>query len=119
MVHQDPPHHLGRQREEVRSILPIGVALADESKERLVDQGGGLKDVPRTLAPKSGRRPAAQLLVDDRDELAARGEIASAPCVEQSRHVVIGIVQLDLRISAILTLRVYPVKAFGPRQARR
>ena len=98
MIHQDAAHHLGRQREEVRSILPIGVSLADESKIRLVDQASGLKDVPGPFVPKSGRRPAAQLLVDDRDEFVPSGEIASAPRVEQSRHVVIGTIQTALTI---------------------
>ena len=97
MVHQDPAHHFGRQREEVRSILPIGVSLVDESKVGLVDESGRLQDVPRPLAPKSGRRPAAQFLMDDRYELVPRGEIASAPRVEQSRHVAIGTVQIALR----------------------
>jgi hypothetical protein len=98
MVHQDSAHHLGRQGEEVRSILPIGVTLVDESEVRLVDQGGRLQNVPGPFVSKSGRRPAAQLLVDDGDELVPRGEIASCPRMEQSRHVVIGTVQMVLRI---------------------
>jgi hypothetical protein len=55
-----------------------------------MDEGGGLKDVPGPFVPKPGGRPAAQLLVDDRDELVSRGEVAVAPRVEQSRHVVLG-----------------------------
>ena len=99
MLHQDAAHHLGSQSEEVRSILPVGVALADQPKIRLVDQGSGLKDVPGTLAPKPSRRPAAKLLVHYRDELVPRGEIASAPCVEQSGHVVVGTGQLVLSVA--------------------
>jgi hypothetical protein len=52
-----------------------------------------LKDVPGRFVPESGGRPAAQLLVDDRDEFVSRGDVAFAPCVKQSRHVVIGTVQ--------------------------
>jgi hypothetical protein len=82
------------------AILPIDVSLADESKVRLVYQGGRLQDVPLPLAPKSGRRPAAKLLLHHRNELVARGQIASAPRVEQSRHVAIGIVQMVLTFLA-------------------
>lgn len=80
----------------MRAILPIGVSLADESKVRLVYQGGRLQDVPLPLAPKSGRRPAAKLPLHHDNELVPRGEIASAPRVEQSRHVVIGTSQMVL-----------------------
>ena len=96
MVHQDPAHHLGRHREEVRSILPIRASLVDESKIGLVDQGGRLQNVSPWLAPKPGRRPASQFLVDDHHELIPRGEIASAPCVQKSRHVVVGTAQVVL-----------------------
>ena len=82
----------------MRSIPPIGVSLVDESKVRLVDQRGGLQDVPGPLVSKSGGRPATQLVVDDHDELVPRREIAQAPRVEQSRYVVIGTVQSDLTI---------------------
>ena len=88
VIYQDPAHHLGRQGEEMRSILPIGVPLVDESEVRLVDQRRRLQQVPRLFVPESGRRPAAQLLVDDGDERVTRGEIPSAPRVEQSRHIV-------------------------------
>ena len=96
MVHQDPTHHLGRHREEVRSTLPIRASLVDESKVGLVDQGGRLQDVSRLFAPKPGRRSASQFLVNDHHELIPRGEIASAPCVQKSRHVVVGTVQVVL-----------------------
>ena len=74
----------------MRPILPIGVALVDESQVCLVDQGGGLKDVPRWFVSKPGRRPPAQLLIDNRDQLVSRAEIAATPRVQQSRHIVVG-----------------------------
>jgi hypothetical protein len=97
MVHQDPPHHLEREAEEMRPVLPVGVSLVDESKVGLVDQGGRLQDVSLRLAPKSGRRPATPFEVDDRDEFVPRGEIASAPRVQESRHVGVGTAQVILR----------------------
>ena len=97
MVDEDPVHHLGRHGEEMRSIPPIGVSLVDESKVRLVNEGGGLKDMPRRFVPKSGRRPAAQFLVDHRDELVSCSEISATPRVQECRHVVVGTVQMILR----------------------
>ena len=44
--------------------------------------------------PKPGRRPPAQLLVDDRDQLVSRAEISATPRVQQSGHVVVGTVQI-------------------------
>ena len=94
MVNQDSPHHFGRQREEVRPILPIGVALADEPEIGLVHQSGGLKDMPRRFMSKSGCRPPAQFLIDDADQLVSRLEISASPRVQQSRHVVVRNVQI-------------------------
>jgi hypothetical protein len=81
LVNQDPAHHLGRQREEVRAILPISLTLVDQSQVRFVDQGRRLERVPWPLAPEAGCRPAAELLIDDRDQLVPSGEIAPAPRV--------------------------------------
>jgi hypothetical protein len=81
----------------MRAIPPIGVSLVDESKVRLVNEGGGLKDVPRRFVPKPVRRAAAQFLVDHRDELVSRSEISAAPRVQESSHVVVGTAQMVLR----------------------
>jgi hypothetical protein len=70
--------------------------LVDQSKIGLVDQGGRLQDVSRLLAPKPGRRPASQFLVDDHHEFIPRSEIASAPCVQKSRHIGVGTAQVVL-----------------------
>lgn len=117
MVHQDPPHHLGRDGEEVCSTLPIGLPLVDESKVRLVNQGSRLQDVSRSFVPKSRRRPSTQLLMHHHHELVPRGQIPSTPRVQECRHVVVGTDQRTLR-AAILTLGVPRVKAFGPRSGR-
>ena len=96
MVYEDATHHLRRNGEEVRSILPVGLSLADKSKVRLVHQGGRLQDVAWPLVAKSRRRPAAKLLVDHLNESVTRGDVAAAPGAEQSRYVVACIVQLLL-----------------------
>ena len=93
VVYQNPAHHLRGHREEVRSILPVRMA-ANKSKVRLVYEGGRLQDVPWPFMSQSGGRPAAKLLMDDRDELVARSEIAATPCTEQISNIVIRTVQL-------------------------
>ena len=100
MVHKDTTHHLRRHGVEMRAILPTGMSLPDESQVRLVHQSGWLQNVPLPLTPKSGRCPAPKLLLYHHNELVPRGKIPSAPRVEQSRYVVIGIVQMVLTFLA-------------------
>jgi hypothetical protein len=97
MVHEDTTHHFRRHREEVRSVLPVGQSLADKSKVRLVHEGGRLQDVPWSLLAKTGRRPAAKLLMDHLNKLITRNDVAATPGAKQSRHVAC-IVQLFLPI---------------------
>jgi hypothetical protein len=56
--------------------------------------------VPLPLAPKSGRCPAAKLLLYYQKQLVAGAKIASTPGLEQSCYVVIEIVQIVLRCLA-------------------
>ena len=72
--------------------------MVDEPKVGLMDEGGWLEDMSLTLAPKSGRRSAAQLLVDHFDEMVARNQVALAPGAKQGRHVVVGTVQMVLGV---------------------
>jgi hypothetical protein len=59
--------------------------LRREAAVGLVDEGGGLQGVAAALAAKIGGGAAAQLVVDQRDELVARGEIALAPRLQEAR----------------------------------
>ena len=45
VIDQDAPHHLRRQAEEVRPILPVDAILAGESDVGLVDERGRLQRV--------------------------------------------------------------------------
>ena len=73
------------------------VSLADQSKVRFVDERGRLQDVPRSLAPKSGRRPAAKLLVNHHYQLVTRGKLAVSPGVQQARDIAIRTAQALVR----------------------
>jgi hypothetical protein len=70
---QDPSHRLGGGREEVPPAIPVlFLLLADQPQVRLVDQGRGLERLPRRFPAKPLCRQFAQLLVDQRQELAGR-----------------------------------------------
>jgi hypothetical protein len=44
-VHQNAPHHLRRNREELRALLPLYFRHIHQSQIDFVDQGGGLQRV--------------------------------------------------------------------------
>jgi hypothetical protein len=47
-IHQDLPHQLGRDREEMRPVLPGGIGI-DQPQVSLIDKSGGLQGVARVL----------------------------------------------------------------------
>ena len=49
MVHQNPPHQLRGNREEVCAILPAHALVVDEAQVSFIDQGGCLQGVAGTL----------------------------------------------------------------------
>ena len=51
---------------------PVDPGLVDEAQVGLVDQRGGLEDVPRTLAAQVATRQRPQLVVDRPHELVRR-----------------------------------------------
>ena len=58
VIDEDAAHHLGRDAEEVRPVLPVDTVLACEPDVRLVDQRGGLERVVGPFPPQiaSARR---------------------------------------------------------------
>ena len=50
VVHENPPHHDGRQADELCAILPVHLPLVDQPEVRLVDECGGLERVVAPLA---------------------------------------------------------------------
>jgi len=88
VVDEDSSHHLRRDAKEVRAILPIDVPLIDEPNEHLVYKGGRLQRVVGTLVPKLAQGDAAELLIDDWQQLVERSSVAATPIAEQCRHVV-------------------------------
>ena len=60
---------------------------ADQPQIRLVHERGGLKRVTDTFASQIRGRPSAQLLIDQRHELVARGGVPAPPCLEEIAYV--------------------------------
>ena len=52
--------------------------IPDQSKIRLVDEGGGIKRVPRPLAGQAGGRKLAELGVDNRQQVGGGLAVAAA-----------------------------------------
>ena len=75
---QDAPHRLRCGREEVAAAVEAGrvLAPAEQAQVGLVDQGGGLDRLARSLAGHAGAREVAELLVDQREKPLRAGGIA-------------------------------------------
>jgi hypothetical protein len=85
VVDQDSAHHLCGHTEEVRSTPPIDTALIDQPQVSLVDQRGRLQRVSGSLAPKLARRDAAELRIDEWQQLIECTVVAATPITEQRR----------------------------------
>ena len=82
VVNQDPAHDLCRDAEEVRSILPVDMALVDEPEVDLVNERRRLQGVVRPLASKLPRGRAPKLCIHERQQLIERSPIAATPIAE-------------------------------------
>jgi hypothetical protein len=87
VIDQDAAHDLRRDTKEMRSILPIHLALIDEPDEHLVHKGSRLQGVVSPLAPKLAGRNASELRIDEWQQLVKRSPVAATPIAEQCRDV--------------------------------
>ena len=92
VIDQDVTHYLGGDREEVCAVLPFKSLLAGKFQIGFVDERGRLQGVTGTFVTHLALRDAAQLSVDEWQELYERRPIAFAPIGEQlgdflRRHV--------------------------------
>src|SRR5206468_1836149 len=75
---EDAAHRLGGGGEEVPAVGPVGRPVGvHQPDERLVDQGGRLERVAGLLAGEVGGCQAAQLVVNEREQLPLRGRVAA------------------------------------------
>jgi hypothetical protein len=87
VIDQDPAHDLRRNTKKMRSILPIDLALVDEPDVRLMNKGRRLQGVVGPLVPKLARGHAAELRIDEWQQLIERSPVAATPLAEQRRDV--------------------------------
>ena len=86
-VHQNAAHHLRRHRKELGSLAPFHVAHIHQSKIDLMDQRGGLKNVPLALVLHEAARHPMQFAVDPFRQPVQRFLIAVAPGSQQVRDL--------------------------------
>ncbi len=68
-IHQNPPHQLRADGEEMGAVLPVHLLAAQQFQVGLVDQCRGLQGVAGALPEHVAPREAPQFLVDQGDEL--------------------------------------------------
>ena len=84
MVNEDPAHRLGRNRKEMRAVLPVHALVIDQPHVGFVDERRCLKAVAGALAFHVAARQAAELLVHNRRQL---GERALVPSLQARRSM--------------------------------
>ena len=87
VVHQDSPHHLRRNREEVAAVLPVHVALAEQLHVGFVDHGRGLEAIGSPFAGQLPRGEQPQFLINDRNEPIECIAVAALPVLQQPRDI--------------------------------
>ena len=79
MVHQDPPHRLGGDAEKAVAIGGGQLALLQQPKVDLMNEGGGRERVIGRLSQELSARHVTKLVVHERHESLERVAIACAP----------------------------------------
>ncbi len=88
-VHEDAPHHLRGDAEEMAAVLPARLVLPEQPKADLVDEGGRLKHAIRALAGQVARRHAVQLVIDEWQQPLECVLVAVAPDAKQTGDIAI------------------------------
>src|SRR5262249_20858174 len=89
-IDENAPHHLRRDGEELRAVLPLRAPLIDETQIRLVHERGWLQRVALPLSTKVRGSTVPQLFVDECHDALARVQISIPPGREELRDVVRG-----------------------------
>ena len=63
VIDEDPPHHHGSQRHELRAIRPVDPTLIDQAHECFMDERGGLEGVIGALATHVARGEPPKLAI--------------------------------------------------------
>jgi hypothetical protein len=86
-VHQDAPHELRRDSEEMRPILPVDTLPVHEAYVGLVNQRGGLQRDARVFPAQVLPGQLTKLSVDKRREPLQRRPVPPSPGLQQNRDL--------------------------------
>src|SRR5665213_2541368 len=103
MVNENSPHRLGGRREEVSAILPARIIFANQAKIRLVHQGGRLQRMSGRFSGHAMPGQLAQLIINQRQQLAGGLGLATVDGLEDLRHV-----EIEMRAN-------YTLRTAGPK----
>ena len=90
MLHQNAPHHLGRDREKVSAILPLHALIIHQPRVGFIHQRRGLQAMTGALRAHIAARQAAKLLIHDGSQFFERAPVSFTPGAEQRADVVHG-----------------------------
>ena len=79
MIDQDAPHHLGRNSEEMGTILPAHAVVSHQAQVGLVHEGGRLERVAAALTLHIAVSQAAEFFVHDGGQAVERALVSIAP----------------------------------------
>src|SRR5580704_9132762 len=83
MIHQNVPHQLRGNAKKVSTVLPVRRLLMEEAQICLVNQGSTLKGVIGAFLPEVAAGDAAQLSINQGDQLFPSVWVAAPPVEEQ------------------------------------
>ena len=84
-VHQNPPHHLGRDGEELRARVPFDVGHVHQAEVDLMDQCGRLQCIALGFVFHVAAGHPAQFRIDVLREAGQGGFVAAAPSYQEIR----------------------------------
>jgi hypothetical protein len=84
VIHQYPPHRLGRDRKKMSPILPLHALAIYQAHVYLVNQGGRLEGVVGPFASHIAMGQAPKFFVNDWGQLVKRVLISIAPGAEKT-----------------------------------
>src|SRR5207253_11147176 len=94
-IDEDAAHQPRRHGEEMCAVLPVDLADIDQTDVRLVDERGRLQRMSGSFVSHVPPGDAAQLVMDERNQLLQCGLIAVAPVDQQPGDLVRGAGRVD------------------------
>lgn len=104
VIDESQTHKLFVESLEVGAAFKAGFAPGLIFEEELIEQPGGLQELPFSLATKIGSGNGVQLWIDERRKTVKGGAIATAPLVEQQGNVGVAHEAVNLKFTVLKTV---------------